>query len=99
MDGVVVPGSGGGVPLPAGGVTLIPGSSITTAGGNVVALPDVPSQQGTSAESTAAAIPDLVVTCRVCQKAYAKYTCPRCFTRYCALSCYKAGGAVQVERS
>ena len=31
-----------------------------------------------------------VVVCRVCQKAYAKYTCPRCHTRYCALTCYKA---------
>ena len=33
---------------------------------------------------------DAVVTCRVCHRAYAKYTCPRCFTRYCALACYKA---------
>ena len=60
--------------------------------GKSVALPDLPPET-----SGAAAIPDLVVTCRVCQRAYAKYTCPRCFTRYCALSCYKTHNGRCVE--
>ena len=40
---------------------------------------------------------EAVVTCRVCLRAYAKYTCPRCFTRYCALACYKAHDGRCVE--
>ena len=48
------------------------------------------------------AVPDapageLVVTCRVCQRARAKYTCPRCSTRYCGLPCYKAHDTGCVE--
>ncbi|KAL0913101.1 hypothetical protein M5K25_016533 [Dendrobium thyrsiflorum] len=27
--------------------------------------------------------------CRVCQKQFSRYTCPRCNTRYCSLECYK----------
>ncbi|KAK8941421.1 hypothetical protein KSP39_PZI010327 [Platanthera zijinensis] len=27
--------------------------------------------------------------CRVCQKQFSQYTCPRCNTRYCSLECYK----------
>ncbi|XP_048773388.1 zinc finger HIT domain-containing protein 2-like isoform X2 [Ostrea edulis] len=27
--------------------------------------------------------------CEICQKDQAKYTCPRCNTRYCGLSCYR----------
>ncbi|KAJ6835428.1 zinc finger HIT domain-containing protein 2 [Iris pallida] len=27
--------------------------------------------------------------CRVCQKQFSQYTCPRCNTRYCSLQCYK----------
>ena len=40
---------------------------------------------------------ELVVTCRVCQRAHAKYTCPRCFMRYCGLPCYKAHDGRCVE--
>ena len=40
---------------------------------------------------------ELVVTCRVCQRAHAKYTCPRCFMRYCGLNCYKAHDGRCVE--
>ncbi|VFQ98367.1 unnamed protein product [Cuscuta campestris] len=28
--------------------------------------------------------------CRVCQKQFSLYTCPRCNTRYCSLQCYKS---------
>ncbi|PKA46528.1 hypothetical protein AXF42_Ash012661 [Apostasia shenzhenica] len=27
--------------------------------------------------------------CRVCEKQFSRYTCPRCNTRYCSLECYK----------
>ncbi|GMH22629.1 hypothetical protein Nepgr_024472 [Nepenthes gracilis] len=30
------------------------------------------------------------VICRVCQKQFSQYTCPRCNTRYCSLQCYKS---------
>ncbi|XP_027079733.1 zinc finger HIT domain-containing protein 2 isoform X1 [Coffea eugenioides] len=30
------------------------------------------------------------IICRVCQKQYSQYTCPRCNTRYCSLPCYKS---------
>ncbi|KAL3693779.1 hypothetical protein R1sor_007430 [Riccia sorocarpa] len=29
------------------------------------------------------------VICKVCQKQFSKYTCPRCNLRYCSLACYK----------
>ena len=55
----------------------------------------VPSSR--DAEDEAACRRDEVVVCRVCNRAYAKYTCPRCHTRYCALACYKAHDARCVE--
>ncbi|XP_042482411.1 zinc finger HIT domain-containing protein 2-like [Macadamia integrifolia] len=30
------------------------------------------------------------IICRVCQKQFSQYTCPRCNSRYCSLQCYKA---------
>ncbi|CAH9092721.1 unnamed protein product [Cuscuta epithymum] len=30
------------------------------------------------------------IICRVCQKQFSLYTCPRCNTRYCSLPCYKS---------
>ncbi|KAM7525927.1 hypothetical protein LguiA_015829 [Lonicera macranthoides] len=30
------------------------------------------------------------IVCRVCQKQFSQYTCPRCNTRYCSLPCYKS---------
>ncbi|KAM3321507.1 zinc finger HIT domain-containing protein 2 [Capsicum chacoense] len=30
------------------------------------------------------------IICRVCQKQFSQYTCPRCNTRYCSLPCYKS---------
>ncbi|KAJ4954520.1 hypothetical protein NE237_011303 [Protea cynaroides] len=30
------------------------------------------------------------IICRVCQKQFSQYTCPRCNSRYCSLPCYKA---------
>ncbi|XP_042403438.1 zinc finger HIT domain-containing protein 2-like isoform X2 [Zingiber officinale] len=29
------------------------------------------------------------IICRVCQKQFSQYTCPRCNSRYCSLQCYK----------
>ncbi|XP_031476552.1 uncharacterized protein LOC116248093 isoform X1 [Nymphaea colorata] len=29
------------------------------------------------------------IICRVCQKQFSQYTCPRCNARYCSLPCYK----------
>ncbi|MCL7034889.1 hypothetical protein MKW94_024683, partial [Papaver nudicaule] len=29
------------------------------------------------------------IICRVCQKQFSQYTCPRCNLRYCSLQCYK----------
>lgn len=30
------------------------------------------------------------IICRVCQKQFSQYTCPRCNTHYCSLPCYKS---------
>ncbi|KAL0446518.1 UNVERIFIED_CONTAM: hypothetical protein Slati_1779700 [Sesamum latifolium] len=30
------------------------------------------------------------IICRVCEKQFSQYTCPRCNTRYCSLHCYKS---------
>ncbi|KAL6965779.1 hypothetical protein U1Q18_036835 [Sarracenia purpurea var. burkii] len=30
------------------------------------------------------------IICRICQKQFSQYTCPRCNTRYCSLQCYKS---------
>ncbi|KAK6935584.1 Shq1 protein domain [Dillenia turbinata] len=30
------------------------------------------------------------IICRVCQKQFSQYTCPRCNLRYCSLPCYKS---------
>ncbi|CAN6324800.1 unnamed protein product [Urochloa humidicola] len=38
------------------------------------------------------------VICRVCQKQFAQYTCPRCNSRYCSLPCYK-GHSLQCTES
>ncbi|XP_073000717.1 uncharacterized protein [Typha latifolia] len=32
---------------------------------------------------------DSRIICRVCQKQFSQYTCPRCNSRYCSLQCYK----------
>ncbi|KAJ4803525.1 HIT zinc finger family protein [Rhynchospora pubera] len=32
---------------------------------------------------------DSKIICRVCQKQFSQYTCPRCNIRYCSLPCYK----------
>ncbi|KAJ3690340.1 hypothetical protein LUZ61_019504 [Rhynchospora tenuis] len=32
---------------------------------------------------------DSRIICRVCQKQFSQYTCPRCNIRYCSLPCYK----------
>ncbi|GAQ90932.1 hypothetical protein KFL_007030050 [Klebsormidium nitens] len=37
-----------------------------------------------------AGAPDVRIICRVCQKQWSKYACPRCNVRYCSLPCYKA---------
>ncbi|GMP96764.1 hypothetical protein CsSME_00045265 [Camellia sinensis var. sinensis] len=34
--------------------------------------------------------PQARIVCRVCQKQFSQYTCPRCNTRYCSLQCYKS---------
>ncbi|KAI3993668.1 hypothetical protein MKX01_002681, partial [Papaver californicum] len=35
------------------------------------------------------ALPANKIICRVCQKQFSQYTCPRCNLRYCSLQCYK----------
>ncbi|KAI3883314.1 hypothetical protein MKX03_000330 [Papaver bracteatum] len=35
------------------------------------------------------ALPANKIVCRVCQKQFSQYTCPRCNLRYCSLQCYK----------
>ncbi|XP_008806932.2 zinc finger HIT domain-containing protein 2 [Phoenix dactylifera] len=39
--------------------------------------------------STSSSLSDARIVCRVCQKQFAQYTCPRCNSRYCSLPCYK----------
>ncbi|KAI8533617.1 hypothetical protein RHMOL_Rhmol10G0023400 [Rhododendron molle] len=34
--------------------------------------------------------PSSRIVCRVCQKQFSQYTCPRCNARYCSLHCYKS---------
>ncbi|KAK9120739.1 hypothetical protein Syun_018356 [Stephania yunnanensis] len=34
--------------------------------------------------------PSAKLICRVCQKQFSQYACPRCNSRYCSLHCYKA---------
>ncbi|WOG91642.1 hypothetical protein DCAR_0310892 [Daucus carota subsp. sativus] len=34
--------------------------------------------------------PSSRIICRVCEKQFSQYTCPRCNTRYCSLHCYKS---------
>lgn len=36
-----------------------------------------------------ASLPESRIICRVCQKQFSQYTCPRCNCRYCSLECYK----------
>ncbi|XP_057840394.2 uncharacterized protein LOC131050228 isoform X1 [Cryptomeria japonica] len=35
------------------------------------------------------ALPEQRLICRVCQKQFSQYTCPRCNVRYCSVACYK----------
>ncbi|KAK4848723.1 hypothetical protein QYF36_016551 [Acer negundo] len=34
--------------------------------------------------------PPSQIICRVCQKQFSQYTCPRCNSRYCSLKCYQS---------
>ncbi|XP_074379776.1 uncharacterized protein LOC141720958 [Apium graveolens] len=40
--------------------------------------------------TTALLNPSSRIICRVCEKQFSQYTCPRCNTRYCSLLCYKS---------
>ncbi|KAL6906500.1 hypothetical protein ACP4OV_004101 [Aristida adscensionis] len=51
-----------------------------------------------SAASSSSSFAETRVICRVCQKQFAQYTCPRCNSRYCSLPCYK-GHSVQCTES
>ncbi|GJM91255.1 hypothetical protein PR202_ga07614 [Eleusine coracana subsp. coracana] len=42
-----------------------------------------------ASSSSSSSFAETRVICRVCQKQFAQYTCPRCNTRYCSLPCYK----------
>ncbi|KAF9605146.1 hypothetical protein IFM89_014137 [Coptis chinensis] len=45
-----------------------------------------------TSEKTSTSFPASSATrliCRVCQKQFSNYTCPRCNSRYCSLECYK----------
>ena len=35
--------------------------------------------------------------CTICKAAASKYTCPRCFRRYCAVECYQKHGSQCTE--
>ncbi|XP_058085467.1 uncharacterized protein LOC131232941 [Magnolia sinica] len=43
----------------------------------------------TSENPSFAATNENRIICRVCQKQFSQYTCPRCNCRYCSLQCYK----------
>ncbi|KAK3156939.1 hypothetical protein QOZ80_2AG0114080 [Eleusine coracana subsp. coracana] len=51
-----------------------------------------------ASSSSSSSFAETRVICRVCQKQFAQYTCPRCNTRYCSLPCYK-GHSVQCTES
>ncbi|TVU31969.1 hypothetical protein EJB05_23685 [Eragrostis curvula] len=51
-----------------------------------------------SPASSSSSFAETRVICRVCQKQFAQYTCPRCNSRYCSLPCYK-GHSVQCTES
>ncbi|KAG2550998.1 zinc finger HIT domain-containing protein 2-like isoform X2 [Panicum virgatum] len=53
---------------------------------------------GSSSSPSAASFAATRVICRVCQKQFAQYTCPRCNSRYCSLPCYK-GHSLQCTES
>lgn len=40
--------------------------------------------------TTSSLSPSSRIICRVCEKQFSQYTCPRCNTRYCSLHCYKS---------
>uniref|UniRef100_A0A1D1XGW2 Zinc finger HIT domain-containing protein 2 n=1 Tax=Anthurium amnicola TaxID=1678845 RepID=A0A1D1XGW2_9ARAE len=55
----------------------------------------VPSSEAILVPSSASGSPSFPATriiCRVCQKQFSQYTCPRCNTRYCSLQCYQKHG-------
>ncbi|KAG2627888.1 hypothetical protein PVAP13_3KG265073 [Panicum virgatum] len=52
---------------------------------------------GSSSSPSAASFADTRVICRVCQKQFAQYTCPRCNSRYCSLPCYKGHSLQCIE--
>uniref|UniRef100_A0A0E0M9U6 HIT-type domain-containing protein n=1 Tax=Oryza punctata TaxID=4537 RepID=A0A0E0M9U6_ORYPU len=61
----------------------------------------VVSEDAAASSSSAASsfsLAETRVICRVCQKQFAQYTCPRCNARYCSLPCYK-GHSVQCTES
>nr|AAG13436.1 hypothetical protein [Oryza sativa Japonica Group] len=67
----------------------------------VVVSEDAAASSSSSSSSAAAAsfsLAETRVICRVCQKQFAQYTCPRCNARYCSLPCYK-GHSVQCTES
>lgn len=43
-----------------------------------------------SEAQTTSSLPSSRIICRVCEKQFSQYTCPRCNTRYCSLQCYKS---------
>ncbi|GJN19919.1 hypothetical protein PR202_gb07235 [Eleusine coracana subsp. coracana] len=51
-----------------------------------------------ASSSSSSSFAETRVICRVCQKQFSQYTCPRCNTRYCSLPCYK-GHSVQCTES
>uniref|UniRef100_A0ACD5TMY1 Uncharacterized protein n=1 Tax=Avena sativa TaxID=4498 RepID=A0ACD5TMY1_AVESA len=54
----------------------------------------VSEEAAASASAPSSSFAETRVICRVCQKQFAQYTCPRCNSRYCSLTCYK-GHSVQ----
>ncbi|XP_015697191.1 zinc finger HIT domain-containing protein 2 isoform X2 [Oryza brachyantha] len=58
----------------------------------------VVSEEAAAAAASSSSFAETRVICRVCQKQFAQYTCPRCNARYCSLPCYK-GHSVQCTES
>ncbi|ONL99289.1 Zinc finger HIT domain-containing protein 2 [Zea mays] len=64
----------------------------------VLSAPEAAGSSSSPASSSYSSFAETRVICRVCQKQFAQYTCPRCNARYCSLSCYK-GHSVQCTES
>ncbi|WVZ57406.1 hypothetical protein U9M48_007794 [Paspalum notatum var. saurae] len=63
-----------------------------------VVVSDPAAAGSSSSPASCSSFAETRVICRVCQKQFAQYTCPRCNSRYCSLLCYK-GHSTQCTES